>query len=62
MSAIKWTVTSPNGQILHAEIEADYVMLSSTAGNHGTVTIPLWETKRAQMLAAGYTIEDGIHN
>jgi hypothetical protein len=62
MRTIKmWTVTSPNGQVLTAEIdslEPQSVILSSAAGNHGTVTPDVWAAKLAQMQSLGYTVVD----
>ena len=50
-------VTSTGGQVLDATIDGDTVVLSSKAGNHGTVTLAQWRAKVEQMRAAGYTVE-----
>jgi hypothetical protein len=62
MNATKWTVTSPTGQILYAELlpegdpGAGEILLSSNAGNHGTVTQSVWAEKCKTMESIGYTI------
>lgn len=59
----RWTVTSPNGQILYAELmpESDpgagQILLSSDAGNHGSITQEQWAEKCEIMQANGYTID-----
>lgn len=55
--ATKWTVTSPNGQVLHGELEDGNVLMSSAKGNHGQVTLAVWQTKLAEMSKLGYKIE-----
>lgn len=58
-----WKVTSPNGQILFGEEDVNNtVMLSSSSGNHGTVTMAAWLDKLAQMVKAGYTytVKEGL--
>jgi hypothetical protein len=53
-----WTVTSPNGQVLRAELENGDVIMSSAKGNHGSVTLAVWQTKLAEMTKAGYKVEE----
>jgi hypothetical protein len=54
-----WTITSPNGQTLNGNwdsIDPETVLISSEAGNHGSVTQAAWGEKIKQMESAGYKI------
>jgi hypothetical protein len=60
-----WTVTSPSGQILNANLdslEPGVVMLSSKAGNHGQVTEAEWGQKLAAMETMGYRVNKSVVN
>ena len=56
MKATKWTITSPNGQILTGELVDGVVMMSSAKGNHGQVSESDFAKKVEQMKNAGYTV------
>ena len=51
-----WTVTSQSGQILTGELDNGMVIMSSAKGNHGSVTLIVWQAKIVEMAKAGYTI------